>query len=222
MTSSKRETLTVDRDALTRAFMSKDMQVNQDTLMRVADVMAEAAKTVLAAQGVSVRIKRSRGASGPLKAKGLQKQVAKPLEKPTALRGQGLPAPLSSEDGIAELRRRAVQVPIEQWAGEVLGPTKAAEALGIRRSTLDNWRTKGVIIALPKGKAAHVIPMAQFVEGRPVPGIDRVLQIAHGAASVAWSWLVTPHVDFDEKPPLDALSEGRKKEVSAAAERSIG
>lgn len=222
MTSSKRETLTVDRDALTRAFMSKDMQVNQDTLTRVADVMAEAAKTVLAAQGVSVRIKRGRGGSSQLKAKGLKKQVAKPLEKPTALRGQGLPTPLSSEDGIAELRRRSVQVPIDQWAGEVLGPTKAAEVLGVRRSTLDNWRTKGVIIALPKGKAAHVIPMAQFAEGRPVPGIDRVLEIAHGAASVAWSWLVTPHVDFDGKPPLHALSEGREKEVWAAAERSIG
>lgn len=113
-------------------------------------------------------------------------------------------------------------MPVEHWAGEVLGPTKAADALGIRRSTLDNWRTKGVIIALPKGKAAHVIPMAQFVEGRPILGIDRVLEIAHGVASVAWSWLVTSHVDLDQKPPLHALSTGREDEVYAAAERSIG
>ena len=221
MTASKRETFTVDRDALTQALMSKGGGVDQDTLARVADVMAETARSVLTAQGVNVRIKRSRGRSQP-GMPAMEKRTDTPSDGTSVLTGQGLPAPISSEEGMERLRERAVQMPIEHWAGEVLGPTKAAETLGIRRSTLDNWRTKGEIIALPKGKAAHVIPMAQFVEGRPIPGVGRVLEVAHGSARLAWSWLMTPHVDFDAEPPLHALSAGQQDAVCAAAERSIG
>lgn len=222
MTVSKRETFTVDRDALARVLMLKGGGVDQDTLTRVADVMAETAKSVLTAQGMNVRIKRSRGGRNHHAMKAMRKRADAPLGGTSVLAGQGLPAPISSEEGISHLRERAVQMPIEQWAGEVLGPTRAAEALGIRRSTLDNWRTRGEIIALPKGKAAHAIPMAQFVEGRPLPGIGRILEIAHGSASLAWSWLMTPHVDFDSAPPLRALSAGQEDAVCAAAERSIG
>ena len=67
-----------------------------------------------------------------------------------------------------------------------------------------------------------MIPMAQFVEGRPISGIGRVLEIAHGSAGLAWSWLRTPHVDFHAEPPLRALSAGQEAAVCAAAERSIG
>ena len=222
MTASKRETFTVDREALTRALMSKGGGVDQDTLRRVADVMAEAARSVLMAQGVDVRIKRSRGARGQQAVKVMEQRADAPSDGALVLAGQGLPAPISSEEGMERLRERAVQVTIDEWAGEVLGPTKAADVLGIRRSTLDNWRTKGEIIALPKGKAAHVIPMAQFVEGRPLSGIGRVLGIAHGSASLAWSWLMTPHVDFDATPPLRALAAGHEDAVCAAAKRSIG
>lgn len=222
MPASKREPFTVDRDALAQALMSKGGDVDQKTLTLVADLMAEAARSVLSARGMDVQIKRSRGARSRPVPKAARKRANAASDGTSVLTGQGLPAPISSEEGMAQLREQAVQMPIERWAGEVLGPTKAAETLGIRRSTLDNWRTKGEIVALPKGKAAHVIPMAQFVEGRPLPGVGRVLEIAHGSASLAWTWLMTPHVDFDAEPPIRALSAGQEEAVCAAAERSIG
>lgn len=222
MTAEKRETFTVDRDALTQFLISKDVRVDRDTLASVADAMAETARAVLKAQGIDVRVKRSRGPRNVPGARAMQKRSSALSDGTSILTGQGLPTPISSEEGLKRLREQAVQMPIEQWAGEVFGPKKAADALGIRRSTLDNWRTKGEIVALPKGKSAHVIPMAQFVDSRPLPGIGRVLEIAHGSASLAWSWLMTPHVDFDAEPPLHALSAGEEEAVCAAAERSIG
>ena len=222
MTADKRETFTVDRDALTQALISKDVRVDRDTLASVADAMAETARAVLKAQGIDVRVKRSRGPRNVPGARAIQKRSGARSDGTSILAGQGLSTPISSEEGLNRLRDQAVQMPIEQWAGEVLGPKKAADTLGIRRSTLDNWRTRGEIIALPKGKSAHVIPMAQFVDSRPLPGVGRVLEIAHGSASIAWNWLLTPHVDFDAEPPLHALSAGEKEAVCAAAERSIG
>lgn len=163
MTASKRESVTVDRDAIARAFVSRGDEVDQETLARVADAMAATAKAVFAAQGVDLRIERKQKASGRsgsgLVCRGSKADASR--DGAVVMAGQGLPAPVSSEEGIVRLRKRAVKMPIEKWAGEVLGPMKTAEALGVRRSTLDNWRTRGEIIALPKGKAAHVIPMAQ-------------------------------------------------------------
>lgn len=220
MSMHKKDVVTVDQEALAQAFMQDDGSVDQETLSRVADVMTAAAKAVLAAQGIDLRVARGRKAQ--VRMKSPRSKRGSDEAGAVTLAGQGLSAIISSKDGIALLQERAVKLPLEAWAGEVMGPSKAAEALGVRRSTLDNWRTKGEIIAIPKGKAAHVIPMAQFVEGRPIAGIGRVLDIAHGSASLAWSWLTTPHLDFNDEPPIAALSKGEETAVVAAAERSIG
>ncbi|WP_343504757.1 hypothetical protein [Alloyangia pacifica] len=220
MSMHKRDVVTVDQEALAQAFMQDDGSVDQETLSRVADVMTAAAKAVLAAQGIDLRV--ARGRKGQVRMKSPRSKRGPDEAGEVTLAGQGLSAIVSSKDGTALLRERAVKLPLEAWAGEVMGPSKAAETLGVRRSTLDNWRTKGEIIAIPKGKAAHVIPMAQFVEGRPIAGIGRVLDIAHGSASLAWSWLTTPHRDFNAEPPIAALSKGEETAVVAAAERSIG
>lgn len=222
MSAEKRELLTIDRDAIARAFVLDHGQVDDETLSRVTDAMAATARAVLHAKGVDVRVSSKMEGGSAGRTSSHTDAAGRREKSDVVLAGQGLPPPIGSAEGISRLRRQAVVLPFEQWAGKVLGPKKAAEVLGVRRSTLDNWRTKGEIIALPKGKSAHVIPMAQFREGRPIGGIGRVLEIAHGSASLAWSWLMTPHVDFDAEPPLQALAAGQEDAVCAAAERSIG
>ena len=147
-------------------------------------------------------------------------------------RSPGLLPPIETGSGLGQIlsldasRRRldaiTVRRELQDWAGPVLGPTAAAQALGLARATLDNWRRDGLIVALPKGQTQHLIPMDQFRDNRPLAGLDRVLQAADGSGMVAWHWLRTPHVDFEGQPPLLALQAGRVDEVRAAAERSLG
>ncbi|MCR8550198.1 helix-turn-helix domain-containing protein [Salipiger sp. P9] len=138
------------------------------------------------------------------------------------LTGRPLPAAVAPEETLRRLSPLMRARDMESWAGPVLGPSAAAEFLGIGRSTLDAWRKEGKIIALPKGKRAHVIPMAQFPDGRPMPGLDGVLAAAGGNAGVAWEWLCQPHLDFGDRPPLEALRVGAVAMVTTAARRSLG
>jgi hypothetical protein len=85
----------------------------------------------------------------------------------------------------------------------LLGPKAAAKTIGVSRSTLDNWRRSGLIIALPKGKSSHVIPLVQFVQGRPLPGIKDLLLACEHDALRAWAALTSP-LPNSEETVLDA------------------
>jgi hypothetical protein len=74
----------------------------------------------------------------------------------------------------------------------MLGPKAAAKAIGVSRSTLDNWRRAGLIIALPKGRSSHVIPLVQFVHSRPLSDIDTLLSACSHDAVRAWEALIAP------------------------------
>ena len=65
MTATRRESVSVDRDALMRAVAAEDGKtVDQEMLTPVADAMAEVARVVLFAQGFDVRIERGHGTPG--------------------------------------------------------------------------------------------------------------------------------------------------------------
>ena len=142
------------------------------------------------------------------------------VRKSVTSTGEGLGQPLTAEQ-ISERKKKLSRTPYSDWAGELLGPSDAAEALDVSRSTLNNWKRDGEIIALPKGKTHSVIPMAQFEEGSILSGIKEVLAAAHGNKIGAWRWLVYPHVDFDGDAPIDALRDGKVDEVARLAEVSL-
>lgn len=105
---------------------------------------------------------------------------------------------------------------IEDWAGEVAGSTYLEEKLRIPRSTLHRWQRRGEVVALRKGGRKHVFPLAQFVDGRPVPGISDVLS-AITSPRLAWFWLSRPSPELDGRVPIEMLREDMVDDVVQAA-----
>ncbi|MDG4873717.1 DUF2384 domain-containing protein [Mesorhizobium sp. WSM4935] len=105
---------------------------------------------------------------------------------------------------------------IEDWAGEVAGSTYLEEKLRIPRSTLHRWQRRGEVVALRKGGRKHVFPLAQFVDGRPVPGISDVLS-AIANPRLAWFWLSRPSPELDGRVPIEMLREDMVEDVVRAA-----
>ncbi|UCI26194.1 antitoxin Xre/MbcA/ParS toxin-binding domain-containing protein [Mesorhizobium sp. B2-8-5] len=105
---------------------------------------------------------------------------------------------------------------IEDWAGEVAGSTYLEERLRIPRSTLHRWQRRGEVVALRKGGRKHVFPLAQFVDGRPVPGISEVLS-AIANPRLAWFWLSRPSPELDGRVPIEMLRDDMVEDVVRAA-----
>lgn len=138
------------------------------------------------------------------------------------IQGEGLGEVLpSSEEGMALLRDIAVEVPLEDWAGEVATPTSLCDRLGVSRSAINAWRQSNDVIALPKGKRGHVYPLLQFKDGRPIKEIKVILGLTSNNDLVAWRWLTTPNMDFEFKTPIEALREGEVASVLDAAHGSF-
>ncbi|MBB6413783.1 hypothetical protein [Mesorhizobium sangaii] len=85
---------------------------------------------------------------------------------------------------------------IEDWAGQVAGPTYLEEHFHIPRSTLHWWQRHNDVVALRKGARKHVFPLAQFIDGRPAPGIRQVLSLIPNPRP-AWLWLTSPSPRLD-------------------------
>lgn len=94
--------------------------------------------------------------------------------------------------------------PVSEWAGPVGGPTFLETNYGIARSTLHRWQKLGEVIALRVGGKRHVFPLEQFVDGRPVAGLDRVIKWfpTHRAA---WLWLMEPNNTLRGRRPIEDL-----------------
>ena len=129
---------------------------------------------------------------------------------------------LDDETAARYLVRLIKREPNEGWAGPTMQLSDAAKNLGISRITLHNWRTAGDVIVLPKGKNRTAIPMLQFVDCQPLKGIKALLGIVDGDAKRVWRWLVTPHADFDQSPPIHVLTSGDVESVLSAARWSLG
>jgi hypothetical protein len=124
----------------------------------------------------------------------------------------GRPATQPIAERVAELQSML----IEDWAGEVAGSTYLEEKLRIPRSTLHRWQRRGEVVALRKGGRKHVFPLAQFVDGRPVPGISGVLS-AIANPRLAWFWLSRPSPELDGRIPIEMLREDMVEDVVRAA-----
>lgn len=107
---------------------------------------------------------------------------------------------------------------IEDWAGEVAGQTYLEKNLCIPRSTLHLWKRRDEIVALRKGRRKHVFPLAQFVDGRPAPGIRDVLSFISNTR-LAWFWLNRPSPELGGRVPIDLLRQDLTAEVISAARK---
>ncbi|MEI8718778.1 MULTISPECIES: antitoxin Xre/MbcA/ParS toxin-binding domain-containing protein [unclassified Mesorhizobium] len=105
---------------------------------------------------------------------------------------------------------------IEDWAGTVAGPTYLKVHFGIPRSTLHWWQRHNDVVALRKGARKHVFPLAQFVDGRPAPGIRQVLSLIANPRA-AWLWLTSPSPQLDGRTPIELLRQELAAEVLRAA-----
>ncbi|MER8924183.1 hypothetical protein [Mesorhizobium sp. M0802] len=107
-------------------------------------------------------------------------------------------------------------VRIEDWAGQVAGPTYLEQRFGIPRSTLHRWQRHNDVVALRKGARKHVFPLAQFIDGRPAPGIQQVLSLIANPRP-AWLWLTRPSARLDGRIPIEMLKQDLAAEVILAA-----
>jgi len=129
------------------------------------------------------------------------------------------PKPETARPTAQQIAERAADLQsmlIEDWAGEVAGSTYLEEKLRIPRSTLHRWQRRGEVVALRKGGRKHVFPLAQFVDGRPVPGISDVLS-AITSPRLAWFWLSRPSPKLDGRVPIEMLRQDMVEDVVRAA-----
>ncbi|RWP47003.1 antitoxin Xre/MbcA/ParS toxin-binding domain-containing protein [Mesorhizobium sp.] len=131
---------------------------------------------------------------------------------PLAVRAEGAlgRALLKARDQQSDCQR------IEDWAGAVAGPTYLEEHFGIPRSTLHWWQRHNDVVALRKGARKHVFPLAQFIDGRPAPGIRQVLSLFANPRP-AWVWLTSPSPRLDGRIPIEMLRQDLTAEVILAA-----
>ncbi|MER9755985.1 hypothetical protein NKJ46_21435 [Mesorhizobium sp. M0166] len=108
---------------------------------------------------------------------------------------------------------------VEDWAGRVAGSTFLQQNLGISRSTLHRWQRSGTVVALRTGGRKHVFPLAQFVDGRPAPGIKEVLS-AMPEPRHAWAWLIGPAPGLAGRTPIEMLRQDLVAEVVLAAQNA--
>ncbi|RRH93017.1 DUF2384 domain-containing protein [Mesorhizobium tamadayense] len=117
---------------------------------------------------------------------------------------------------LAERASELQSMLIEDWAGEVAGSTYLEERYRIPRSTLHRWQRRGEVVALRKGGRKHVFPLAQFVDGRPAPGISDVLA-AITNPRLAWFWLTRPSPELEGRIPIEMLREDMIEDVVRVA-----
>ncbi|QKC86824.1 hypothetical protein EB232_34920 (plasmid) [Mesorhizobium sp. NZP2077] len=109
---------------------------------------------------------------------------------------------------------------IAEWAGPVAGSTRLESRFGIPRSTLHWWQRHNDVIAFRRGSRKHVFPLAQFIDGRPMPGIRQVLS-SISDPRLAWLWLISPSPLLKGRVPIELLKEGMNTEVVASAAQAL-
>lgn len=139
-----------------------------------------------------------------------------------ASQGAGLGELLTADEGATRLHDYAVSTgaDVKAWAGPTAGPVDIERRLGVPRSTLHLWRSKGLVIRLVDGVRKPVFPLEQFVESKPVAGIADVLDVI-GEPNTTWLWLKEPNPLLGGATPLARLKRGALAEVMGAARTSF-
>ncbi|ESY29619.1 hypothetical protein NKK48_01045 [Mesorhizobium sp. C386A] len=109
---------------------------------------------------------------------------------------------------------------IAEWAGPVAGSTHLERHFGIPRSTLHWWQRHNDVVAFRRGSRKHVFPLAQFIDGSPMPGIRQVLS-SISDPRLAWLWLISPSPLLKGRVPIEMLREGMNTEVVASAAQAV-
>ncbi|MER8928640.1 hypothetical protein [Mesorhizobium sp. M0496] len=109
---------------------------------------------------------------------------------------------------------------IAEWAGPVAGSTHLERRFGIPRSTLHWWQRHNDVVAFRRGSRKHVFPLAQFIDGRPMPGIRQVLS-SISDPRLAWLWLISPSPLLKGRVPIELLREGMNTEVVSSAAQAV-
>lgn len=125
---------------------------------------------------------------------------------------------IGGTDTVGVVSLNGILTPVSEWAGPVAGPTFLEEQCGISRSTLYRWQRRGEAIAFRTGGRKHVFPLLQFVDGRPVPEIDKLLGLI-GSPRDTWLWLIQPCEILDNDRPIDLLRKDLVLEVLNAARK---
>lgn len=126
------------------------------------------------------------------------------------------PADRSREHPLLEDRLRE-GARIAEWAGPVAGSTHIERRFGIPRSTLHWWQRHNDVVAFRRGSRKHVFPLAQFIDGRPMPGIRQVLS-SISDPRLAWLWLISPSPLLKSRIPIELLRKGMNIDVASAAQ----
>ncbi|MDX8496101.1 hypothetical protein RFN29_31695 [Mesorhizobium sp. VK22B] len=109
---------------------------------------------------------------------------------------------------------------IAEWAGPVAGSTHIERRFGIPRSTLHWWQRHNDVVAFRRGSRKHVFPLAQFIDGRPIPGVREVLS-SISDPRLAWLWLISPAPLLKGRVPIEMLREGMSTEVVSSAAQAF-
>lgn len=137
------------------------------------------------------------------------------------LEGSGMGDVLSAKNGLVRLQASTVDDASTDWAEtELLGAGELADRLGVARTSINNWRVAGKVVAFQKGVRNYVYPVRQFNDHAPIRGIEHVLR-HFNTPEDAWEWLVTPNRITLGELPIERLRADKVDEVTRAAEGGL-
>lgn len=167
-------------------------------------------------RGVASR-RRSRKPTASVETSALPLFPARHVEEST---GEDLGAPQSEVEAAQQLQRIAKVLPVDHWAGRALTKIALGAILAIDGKDLTSWWRDGRAVGFSDGRGDTVFPVAQFVDGAPIQGLQRIIADI-GDARVAWLWLIQPNTGLGGRAPLDVLKTGSAETLAPVIHRDF-
>lgn len=137
------------------------------------------------------------------------------LEQPELLES------LRAADPLAPARLRGIDArrKLVDLAGGLLSSEEAATTLGLTRQAIEKRRRAGRLLCLSLGKRGYRYPAFQFVDGKTLSGLERVLDaLKDRDAWTQLSFFVNRRAELGNRKPVALLQAGRIDDVVEAAE----
>lgn len=109
--------------------------------------------------------------------------------------------------------------------GGVVTAGQMAKLLGISRQAVDQRRRAGTLLGFRDTGRDYLYPVWQVRDGKPLPGLERVLaalQDGEHAAKSQFIFFLSPDVVPDDARPLDLLRSGTKEDIRRAEHAGLG